>query len=68
MSATTTAAQTRSTIQGMIAATGFVQPNGDLQAISFRFLHGMFQAIQQLEGQVATLQAAVQTLQAREPS
>jgi hypothetical protein len=53
--------------QGMISPNGFVQPTGDLTAISFRFLHSLFSAIQQLEGQVTTLQASVQTLQAREP-
>jgi hypothetical protein len=67
MSGTTTAAQARSATQGMISSIGFVQPNGDLQATSFRFLNSLFAAVKQLEGQVATLQATVQALQERLP-
>lgn len=53
--------------QGMITPMQFVQPNGDLTAVSFRFLHSMFAAIQQLEGAVTTLQTTVTALQARLP-
>lgn len=53
--------------QGMITPQQFVQPSGDLTAVSFRFLNSLFRAIQQLEGQMTTLQASVQALQAREP-
>jgi hypothetical protein len=59
--------QTRWASQGMIGPQQFVQPSGDLTAVSFRFLNSLYRAIQQLEGQVTTLQASVQTLQAREP-
>jgi hypothetical protein len=53
--------------QGMIGPAQFVQPNGDLTAVSFRFLNSLFRSIQDLQGQVTTLQASVQTLQARLP-
>jgi hypothetical protein len=59
--------QARWASQGMIGPQQFVQPSGDLTAVSFRFLNSLYRAIQQLEGQVTTLQASVQTLQAREP-
>jgi hypothetical protein len=59
--------QPRLTSQGMIAVAGFVQPSGDLTAVSFRFLFGLFNAIRQLEGQVTALQATVQELQGRVP-
>jgi hypothetical protein len=58
--------QPRLTTQGMVTAIGFVQPSGDLTAVSFRFLFGLFNAVRQLEGQVTALQATVQTLQARQ--
>ena len=61
------ASQARVSTQGMISPQQFVQPSGDLTAVSFRFLNSLYRSIQQLEGQVTTLQANVQALQAREP-
>ena len=61
------ASQARVSAQGMISPQQFVQPSGDLTAVSFRFLNSLFRSIQQLEGQVTTLQASVQALQAQEP-
>jgi hypothetical protein len=63
----TVLATDRYSTQGMIGPNGFVQPTGDLTAVSFRFLNGLFRAVQTLEGQVATLQATVTSLQARLP-
>lgn len=43
--------------QGMISpANAFVEPDGAPTAVSFRFLHSMFNCIQHLESEVATLQ------------
>lgn len=43
--------------QGMIAPSNpFVEADGTLNAVSFRFLHSLFAEIQALQNQVATLQ------------
>ena len=60
-------ASDRLSTQGMIGPQQFVGSGGDLTAVSFRFLNGLFRAVQTLEGQVATLQATVTSLQARLP-
>jgi hypothetical protein len=36
------ASEGRVTTQGMIGPSEFVQPNGDLTPLSFRFLHSLF--------------------------
>lgn len=43
--------------QGMIAPSNpFVEADGTLTGVSFRFLHGLFAEIQTLQNQVVTLQ------------
>lgn len=53
--------QPRLTTQGMIGPQEFVQPSGDLTAVSFRFLAGLLTMVQQLQADVATLQQRLTT-------
>ena len=46
----------RISTQGMIGPQQFVYGDGDLTAVSFRFLNSMFNSVQQLQADVATLQ------------
>ena len=44
------------TAQGMISTLDFVDAEGNLNALSFRFLNSLFNCIHKLESEVATLQ------------
>ena len=47
--------------QGMIAPSNpFVDADGTLTGVSFRFLHGLFQQINDLQNQVGALQQRIQ--------
>lgn len=57
MSATVRTSQQNVAIQGMIApGDDFVEGDGALTPVSFRFLWGVYQSIAKLQAEVATLQ------------
>lgn len=44
------------TAQGMVSILDFVDGEGNLNAVSFRFLNSLFNCVHRLESEVATLQ------------
>lgn len=48
--------QGRYSTQGMISQLDFVDGNGNLTAVSFRFLNSLFESVQRLQAEVQTLQ------------
>lgn len=57
MSGTARSSQDTVGMQGMVSPSdGFVEPDGTLTPIAFRFTWGVYQAIMQLKADVATIQ------------